>query len=381
MTPRTIALVASSFAPYIGGVEAHVAEVAKRLQGHGCTVEVWTVERAGRRGEREVGGIRVRDLPTPLPARSARSAGAFAVRAPGAWRAWASAYRSLRPELLHVHCFGPNGLYASALHRRFDIPLVLTSHGETLADDTGAYRRSALLRGGLARAIAASERVTAPSEYVLDDLRRSYGLVGGSVVPNGVDLTVHPDPAAPLPAPRGSYLLGVGRLGRMKGFDLLLDAFARAPLDPAVRLVIAGEGPERDRLLEQVGRLGLADRVVFAGRLSPQRVADFMAAALAVVVPSRAEAFGIVALEAWRAGAPVVMTDRGGAREFMGDGDDGLLVDPEDVDALAAALSAIVDDDELRRRLAAGGLERVREFSWDRVAEAYLSLYDAAPPR
>ena len=105
---------------------------------------------------------------------------------------------------------------------------------------------------------------------------------------------------------------------------------------------------------------------------------DAMSGALAVVVPSRVEAFGIVALEAWRSGAPLVMTNRGGGPGFVRDGIDGILVDPEDSDALADALVRVSSDEELRARLGAAGRARVGEFTWARVAHAYEELYAAA---
>jgi glycosyltransferase involved in cell wall biosynthesis len=87
------------------------------------------------------------------------------------------------------------------------------------------------------------------------------------------------------------------------------------------------------------------------------------------------EAFGIVALEAWRSGATLVMTNRGGAPEFVRDGVDGILVDPEDTPALGRALSRTCADADLRAALVAAGRERVREFSWTQVARAYEDLY------
>jgi glycosyltransferase involved in cell wall biosynthesis len=164
----------------------------------------------------------------------------------------------------------------------------------------------------------------------------------------------------------------------MKGFDLLIEAFARATLDHDIRLVIAGDGPERDRLREQVEQLGLGARVEFTGRLNATAVARAMSNALAVVVPSRMEAFGIVALEAWRSGAPLVMTNRGGAPEFIRDGVDAILVDPVDTTALAEALSRVGAGERLRAELIAAGRERVGEFTWARVAHAYEKLYAAA---
>ncbi|GAA1762381.1 glycosyltransferase family 4 protein [Agromyces humatus] len=379
-TPRRVALVSSSYDPYVGGVEEHVRQVARRLRDDGVEVEVWTVDRGESLGVREVEGLTVRYLPTPLPAASPGAAFRFLLRLPAAWRRWAAARRGFRPDLLHVHCFGPNGAYAVAMHRRFGLPLIVTSHGETVADDHAVFERSRLLRTALRRALVAAVSVTAPSRFVIDDLQRNYGLVGGLVVPNGVEPTP-PPPMTAGPGLGGRYLLGVGRLGRMKGFDLLIDAFARAGLDRDIRLVIAGDGPERESLHAQVTGLGLTDRVELVGRLDAAAVAQAMSAALAVVVPSRMEAFGIVALEAWRSGAPLVMTNRGGAPGFVRDGVDGVLVDPEDMAALVGTLEHVSADESLRMQLAAAGRERVGEFTWARVAHAYEELYAAASDR
>jgi glycogen(starch) synthase len=369
-----VALVSSSYEPYAGGVEQHVRQVASALAARGVDVEVWTVDRGEHLGERMLDGIRVRYLPATLPARTGRAMWDFSRRVPGAWRAWSRARARFRPDLLHVHCFGPNGLYASALHRRYGVPLAITSHGETLGDDQRIFQRSDLLRRGLTAAISRSAFVTAPSDYVLDDLRQAYGLAGGDLVPNGVDLGVVPSGVVVEPRP---YLLGVGRLGRVKGSDLLIDAFAASELPGDPVLLIGGEGPERRALEAHAAENGVATRVRFLGRLDPQGVADAMAGAVAVAIPSRSEAFGIVALESWRAGTALVMTSRGGGPSLIRDGEDGLLVDPEDRDAFALALQRVTEDPALRGGLAAAGRARVHEFSWDGVAEAYLQHYEA----
>jgi glycogen(starch) synthase len=355
--------------------------VARHLLADGHAVEVWTVDRGEHLGTRDIDGVLVRYLPTPLPARSVRGVAHFLGHFHAAWRQWMVAQRQFRPEILHVQCFGPNGVYALAMHRRTRVPLVLTSHGETFMDDQGVFRASALLRLGLRRAIRRASVVTAPSEFVLDDLRKSYGLDSGTVVPNGVDLELRTDGAATIRTSRFRYLFGVGRLGVMKGFDLLVKAFAIAGLDPDISLVIGGDGPERGRLSELISRHGLDDRVELVGRLSPTSVAGAMAGALAVVVPSRIEAFGIVALEAWRSGTALVMTSHGGGPEFVRHGVDGILVDPEDPIALGRALLRVSNDEGLRERLAAAGRERVGEFTWSRVARAYEGLYAAASGR
>jgi glycogen(starch) synthase len=377
--PGRVALVSSSFAPHVGGVETHVDRVARALGAEGWTAEVWTVDRGEGLGLTDYDGVRVRYLPTPLPARSAAAVTRFIRQSERARSAWRQAHRAFRPDIVNIQCFGPNGIYAAALARRVGVPLVLTSHGETLADDRGAFQRSRQLRSGLRRAIAEAADVTAPSAYVLEDLRARYGLgrSAGRIIRNGVDPL-----AAPVPEelPSGRYVLGVGRLGWMKGFDLLIRAFAEAELDPAITLVLGGEGPERDGLLALAAECGVSERVTLLGPLPPAEVARRMAGALAVVVPSRAESFGIVALEAWRANTALVMTNRGGAVEFVHNGRDALLVDPLDGEALAQALRQVTTDAALRARLATAGHERVGEFTWPAVAGAYADLFDGLVP-
>jgi glycosyltransferase involved in cell wall biosynthesis len=380
--PVRVALVASSYHPHLGGVESHVRHVAGELRDAGSAVEVWTVDRGEHLGTTELDGIRVRHLPTPMPARSAGALARFAVAAPGAWRSWRSAYRSFRPDVLHVQCFGPNGLYAAALARRTGVPLVLSSHGETFMDDHDAFGTSALLRRGLREAIGQAVVTTGCSREVLDDLHDRFGLSGGVVVPNGVG----PAPGRRSgPAPRAALgltavdrvVFAVGRLERMKGFDLVVDAVA-AMADPSVTLVVGGAGSQRDSLADLARSRGLGDRFRLVGPLDEAGVDAWMRDAEVVVMPSRREAFGIVALEAWRAGAPLVATSLGGPSTFVESGVDGLVVDPRDTEALAAALRRVLDDPSLAAALAAAGQRAVGRFTWTRVASDYLAIYASA---
>lgn len=380
-----VALIASSFHPHTGGVEEHVRHLARVLADRGHTVAVWTVDRGEHLGTREVDGVEVRYLPTPLPARSLRSLMAYAAGLPRAVTAWWRAYRSLRPDVLNVQCFGPNGLYGLALGRLTGTPLVVSSHGETFADDHDAFGESALLRWGLRKSLSRAEGVTGCSTIVLDDLRTGYGLSDGTVVPNAIDVDEVAEPYLPSWWPlAGPVVLALGRVEHNKGFDLLLRAFAHATADDRLpdgaSLVVGGEGSALDDLRSLAHELSVADRVLLPGRLGRAEVAGAVSQAGVLVVPSRVEAFGIVALEAWRGRCPLVMTSRGGAKDFVTDGVDGLVVDPEDTAALSSAVVQVLTDPDLGRRLAQAGAERVRDFTWDRVAGSYEDLYEGASP-
>jgi len=275
--------------------------------------------------------------------------------------------------MLHVHCFGPNGTYGWALSMLMRTPLVLSSHGETMADQDRLFETSALAKWSMRKAIGRASSVTGCSEVVLDDLRDRFGLAptAGSVVPNGVE----PLPEDSTRRNDGALVVAVGRLVEVKGFDLLMKAFARADLPGDTRLVIGGDGPCFAELERLSRKLGIDDRLDLPGRLSAESVRQLMASARVVVVPSRFEAFGITALEAWRSGAPVIATTRGGLREFISDGDDGMLIDPEKTDDLAVALAVLVNDPRRARKMGEAGKRRVREFTWAAVVDGYEREY------
>lgn len=367
MEALRIALVASSYAPYIGGVEQHTAQVAGRLRDRGHHVEVWTVARDGVPAVRAVDSVTVRDLPTPLPARRLSRGLRFAWSFPRAWLRWVRAWRRFRPQVLHIQCFGPNGLYATALSSMTRTPLVLSSHGETDADDSDIFRTSSLVPAGLRRAVVRASAVTGCSESVARDLHEHFGADNVVVVPNGVsDLELGAVQKVP------GRVVGVGRLEYNKGFDLLIRAVAEVEDS---ELVLVGDGARRPELEALAGNLGVADRVSFVGVRSAIETRRAIAGATVVAVPSRKESFGLVALEAWSGGTPLVATSTCGPATFVTDEVDGLLVDPSDTVAFADALRRVVRDEALVSRLAAAGRSAVRKYTWGAVAERYEAIY------
>ncbi|MFV0462181.1 MAG: glycosyltransferase family 4 protein [Nostocoides sp.] len=370
-----VALVSSSYAPHVGGVETHVREVARELSAAGLAIEVWTVSRDGADRTAEIDGVTVRYLPAPLPRRSVAGLLSMMWHAPGAARSWWRAYRSFRPDMLHVQCFGPNGQYAYAMHRLLRIPLIVSSHGETFTDDHCVFDNSVLARRGLRAAIGGAV-VTACSPLVAEELVNRFGARQVTVVPNGVTaqgaLVRGRRPGAPIVA--------VGRLEWVKGFDILLRAYSMVSGTPG-GLVIAGDGQEREALRGLARRLGIEDLVSFPGLLDAGDVATLLAGAYAAVVPSRKEAFGIIVLEAWAAGTPVIATLGTGPAAFVRDGIDGLLVPAQDEAALAAALERLVADPGFAGGLGAAGAARVGEFTWAATAREYLRLYDGLADR
>ena len=379
-----IALLPSAYPPSVGGVEELTRHLALALLAAGDEVEVWT----GLPDDHDPETVEVRDglvvrrFPMPLPASRVSAVSHAATTGWRTMRGLRRAVASFRPDVLHVQCFGPNGTYATALARLTRVPLVVTLQGETLMDDADIFEVSQVLRASLRAGIRTAAAVTGCSAFTLDDAVARFGLAPGrgSVIFNGVSLGDGPDdgPEVVLPAPMGEvpYVLALGRVVAKKGFDLLLAGYAA--MDPGLRtadLVIAGSGSALEMLQAQAEDSGIADHVHFVGRLSREQVAAAMAGARAFVMPSRLEPFGIVVLEGWRAGTAVVATDHGGPPEFVHDGEDGLLVDPFDTDAVAAVLGRVLSDGRLRDAVAAAGRARVESFAWSRIAEEYRAIY------
>jgi len=202
------------------------------------------------------------------------------------------------------------------------------------------------------------------------------------VIPNGLDhqgvraLAGEPPPAWPAP---GLRLLALGRLVGQKGFDILLDAFARARARGLeASLLVLGEGERRRELERQAGELQVRDVVSLPGHAANPYPA--LRAADAFVLSSRWEGFGLVVLEAMALGTPVVSTDcRSGPREIL-DGT-GLLVPPEDPGALADALLEIAADPERRARLAEQARARSLDFDWDAILPQIEEVYLEAAAR
>lgn len=145
---------------------------------------------------------------------------------------------------------------------------------------------------------------------------------------------------------------------------------------PALRLAIAGAGREEAGLRARLAPLG--DRSTFLGYVGGETLACLYRASDIVVVPSRYEPFGLVALEAMAAGAPVIASRAGGLAEIVEDGRSGLLVAPGDVRQFAAAIARLAADPDLHRRLGTAGQRRALDgFGWARIAERTTDAYRA----
>jgi glycosyltransferase involved in cell wall biosynthesis len=254
---------------------------------------------------------------------------------------WRTARKATRDaDLVHAHWLGA-GLVALALGRPFVV--------QVWGTDVELARRAPWL----ARAVLRRARAVICASHALATDARALGARNVRVIPPGIEVPSEPGEEADPPE-----ILFAGRLSSEKGILELVDA-ARD-----LNLVVAGDGPLRERVPGALGMLPHAD-------LERQ----YRRAAV-VVCPSRREGFGMACAEAMAHAKPVVATAVGGLVDLLVDGETGLLVPPRDPAALRAALERLLADRELRARLGAAARERIRtHFSWDAATTATLEAY------
>ena len=302
---------------------------------------------------------------------------------PAAWRLVREHLASVGPDVLHTH-LPASDLAGGVVARTLKIPVVSTIHAMVWgADSDGSLRDRARERlVGLARRRCAA-RVIAVS----DGARRTYLDVGWDTparvvtVHNGIARPARPGEGA---AVREELGLGaddlvVGMLSALrpeKAHDIAFAAIAAlAERFPRLRLLVAGDGPDRERV--EQGAAPLGERVVMAGyRADVMPVLDAMDV---LIHPSRADAFPTTLLEAMAAGVPIVATRIGGIPEIVDDGVSGVLIDPPPTaGALGEALAPLLEDRDLRLSLGGAGQERfARDFGAEAWARRVREVYDS----
>ncbi len=376
MTVRVLQLT-QRFPPAIGGVETHVYHLAAGLQRAGVEVEVAATDL-----RRDVPFERLAPMEEgyPFPVRR-HAAVRFAVIPHGLGVAAPSMLLDAlghQAEVVHAHGYGYFPTWAGGLARSLDgVALVVTPHSDRggVSLSKRAFDRLVprLTLRRASRVIALTHHEALRLEALGVDADRI------AVIPNGVDLGEFGEPPARTDH-AGVTVLFVGRLDpSQKGLEVLVRALAKLPASADVRLRLVGEDWGGVAKIQSLAsQLGIADRITLVGAVSRTHLLQEYARADLLVLPSRFEPFGIVLLEAMAAGLPVIASRVGGIPEVVVDGETGLLVEPGDVEGLAAAMLRLVVDPTLRASFGSRGRERARFYSWDLLVPQVLAIYREA---
>lgn len=353
-----------------GGVQGHVLHLAGQLRDRGDQVFVVAAgdpssAPPGARGVGPSWRIPFNDSVAPI------------ALSPGSARRTLAALRSFQPDVVHVHEPAVPAV-ALAATLRGPQPIVATFHA--WSDAQLAYSLAApVLRRAMARIAIKVAVSPASARYHAGALGISEGTFRD--VPNGVDVARFADAEAvpQLVRDGAPTLLFVGRLERRKGLETLIHAFVSLKARrPTVRLLVVGEGPERERC-QSLLPARLRSDVLFLGRVDQEDLPRFYASCDVFVSPALGgESFGIVLLEAMSAGKAVVATDIPGYRTVLRDGTEGRLVPPGDPGELTATLDTLLDNAALRDALGQQGRQRASGYDWPVVTDRLRAIYAEA---
>ncbi len=358
--------VYKDYYPVLGGMENHLRIISEGLAARGHTVTALVSNTYPKTMIERLNGVAVikasqwsRRASTPISPRMLSLS-------------W-----GVPADIVHLHHPFPPGDLVYWL-RRARLPLVITHHSDIVRQK----RLLQLYRPLLLRTLRAADRLIATSpQYIQSSPWLRPHAAKATVIPLSVDAErfASPDPAtvAELKARYGGpLLLFVGRFRHYKGLDYLLEALRAVP---AAQLVLVGSGSEAPHLRQLAERLGLAARVHWAGDVADADLAAYYAAADVFVLPAhlRAEAFGIVQLEALAAGLPIVSTELGTGTSYVNQNEQtGLVVPPADPAALAQAINRLLANPALRAGFGATGQQRARaHFSPGRMLDQLEQVY------
>lgn len=370
---RSLLISGSYFPPQIGGISTMMAEICRELGEHRVAVLTGV---KGRSDDARLAGIRLYRMNAELPPANLRLLASLGL-----------ALARVRPAVLQYATL-EDAYLAYWTHKVLRMPHVMYAHGnEILAAGRSPWNkpRAALL---------ASSCVVANSRYT-EGLLRNLGLHAHQirVVHPGCDLArFRPSQTTQEERmrlsggrPLARLLLTVGNLVERKGHDTVLHALSLlAKQGQDVVYLIVGDGPNRAALEQLAASLGMADRVVFLGRVNTSDLPLLYSAADIFIMVSRerlehcdVEGFGIVFIEAAACGVPSIGGRSGGVSDAVVDGVTGLLVDPLDAAEVARSIDVLLANRDLARRLGDAARHRaVSQFSWSRFGATVASILD-----
>ena len=308
-------------------------------------------------------------------------------------------------DLIHSH-YWLSGWVARELRKSWGSPIIQMFHTLGRLKNTVAQseeEREAARRIEVETEIMSfADRIVAATTVEKEQMTQLYGADPAriAVIPCGVDLSLF----RPIPTDearerldicdRSHVVLFVGRIERLKGIDTLLEAMAIVVRDlpnwqEKICVCIVGGDASEDsamvdkemqRLQDLRTELGIADLVTFLGAQAQDALPDHYSAADVVVMPSYYESFGMVALEAMACGTPVIASQVGGLSFTVQDGVTGFLAPGQDPPALAKKITLLLENQALRNKLGAQGIQWARQHSWARIADQVISLYSDLVP-
>jgi phosphatidylinositol alpha-1,6-mannosyltransferase len=373
--------VTQDFPPDRGGMARRHVELVRRFSNDAHSMEVSTVSLEGDAGFDAGEPYRIHRQPFHF-----REANRFSNQLK--WARWLTRFSRKTVDVLHCGNIRPSGYAVWWASRRLGIPYIVYVNGGDLLREQKKAAGNVMKRSMSRRILGGASGIAATSRWVAELAGEVMQQVGIRHVPpvGAFDLGTDPEMFSPdrddgtlrqrWNVGDSPVILTVARLVPHKGQDMGIRALSRLHAEfPDLRYVLVGEGHDETRLRELATECGVSDRVVFAGALSDDELPEAYATSTIYLGASRVdneinvEGFGISFLEASASGLPVVAGDSGGVRSAVRDGETGIVVRPDDVDGLAAAIRNFLADSSKQREFGSAGRKAVEtHYNWDRVA-------------
>jgi glycosyltransferase involved in cell wall biosynthesis len=355
---------AENFWPGIGGVETFSQQLIRAMQARGHTFTVVTSGQSSVDGQPEI----MADVPVW------RFPFAVALDRRDLRQILTSSNQlnhllhSVQPDLIHLNTIGPSAFFYLRNPTAIQTPTLLTLHMPLSTVSQPGSLASQVLHTvthlvAISRAILQAASLAGPSIAAR-----------ASLIYNALETPPLEPTSLPFTPP---VLLCAGRLTEQKGFNVAIDAFNHVLTRyPTATLLIAGNGELKADLEHQAIRLGLGERVRFLGRVSHQEIYRLLNQATMMLIPSRYEPFGLVALEAAQMARPVVASRVDGLAEVVVHEETGLLVEPDQSDQLASAILSLLENPTISQRYGRQAQQRAKRlYSFNQFVDAYDALY------
>ncbi|MCK5216663.1 MAG: glycosyltransferase family 4 protein [Methanosarcinales archaeon] len=303
-------------------------------------------------------------------------------------------YKPLEHEIdiVHAHAGNPPApIVAYWYAKKKKKPFIVTYHGDGQWDWGGVIRRTSVYfynKYLLDRILSYADVIISPSKYYIGESRVLGKYMDKIVViPNGINVDEF-DFGYSKEKCRSKLglsidsrmILFLGTLSPHKGPDILIKAMSEIVKEvPDAKLVFVGDGGMRKELLMLSKKLGIKKNVEFAGFVEEDIKPLYYRAADVFCLPSvmKHEIFGIVNLEAMACSVPIVASKIGGVPDVVRDGENGLLIPPRDSDALADAITYLLENEDIREKIGKNGRKKVEDYSWNRIAEETEKVYSS----
>ena len=359
------------YPPLGGGASPVTKSLSEELVKFGHTVDVVTMGFKGLKGKEEINGVTIYRVPCIRKKQGVCQTHEMLSYCYSAYRFLPKLLRENKYDICHTHFIIPTGI-VSYLNKN-KIPYIITSHGSDVPnynpDRFGIQHK--LLKPLWNGIVKNAECITSPSEYlknlILDTFDEENYCDKIKVIPNGI----YPENFNPKKKKR--KILFVTRLFERKGVQYVINAMKDIK---NYELIICGDGPYKEKLEQQIIELNVSN-IHLLGYVSYEQLKYEYETSSIFVLPSSAESFGVVLLEAMSSDCAIITANNSGCCEVVGDA--ALLVRPRNSDDIKEAIVKLINDDKLRTELIFKARKRVEDnFTWKNIAKQYVSVYEDA---